>query len=305
MTAPNAHTAHTAAAVPTAAPSSPRRANTRRSRAMQAIPTWLLLLPALVYLLATFGVPLANTFWTSISDPTLSLDNYRAVFTDPIYLTVYLRTVAVALAVTALCLLLGYPLAYYMARKGGLAATVLLAITGLCFWISFLVRTYAWTVILGNHGPYTEIARAFGLNPPPVLLFTTAASLIALTHILLPYMVLTLYVVLAKIDTRLIRAAHSLGASRHQTFWRVIAPLSLPGVVSGSLLVFIFCIGFYVTPTLLGSPRDMMISSLIANEIESLLDFGTASALPMVLLAAIMLMLFVYDRVVGLQRIAE
>jgi putative spermidine/putrescine transport system permease protein len=263
------------------------------------------LLPALVYLAATFGIPLANTFWSSISDPTLSLDNYHRVFTDPIYLSVYLRTVTVALAVTILCLLLGYPLAYYMARKGGLVAATLLGITGLCFWISFLVRTYAWTVILGNHGPYSQIVRAFGIDPPPVLLFTTVASLIAMTHILLPYMVLTLYVVLAKIDMRLIRAAHSLGASRHQTFWRVTAPLSMPGVVSGSLLVFIFCIGFYVTPTLLGSPRDMMISSLIADEIESLLDFGTASALSMVLLAAIMVMLFVYDRLVGLQRITE
>lgn len=300
----NSHNAQAAATAPPAVTST-RSNGARRARAMRSVPTWLLLAPALVYLLATFGVPLANTFWTSISDPTLGLDNYRHVFTDPIYLTVYLRTAAVALSVTALCLLLGYPLAYYMARKGGVAATVMLAITGLCFWISFLVRTYAWTVILGNHGPYSEIARAFGINPPPVLLFTTAASLIALTHILLPYMVLTLYVVLAKIDTSLIRAAHSLGASRHQTFWRVIAPLSLPGVVSGSLLVFIFCIGFYVTPTLLGSPRDMMISSLIADEIESLLDFGTASALSMVLLAAIMAMLFVYDRLLGLQRIAE
>ena len=289
------------AAVP--APVGPAVAR-RTKRLSHGIPTWLLLLPALVYLVATFGVPLANTFWTSVSDPELSLENYRQVFTDPIYLTVYLRTVSVALSVTVLCLLLGYPLAHYMARKGGLVAAALLAATGLCFWISFLVRTYAWTVILGNRGPYTALARWLGFDPPPVLLFTTAASLIAMTHILLPYMVLTLYVVLSRIDSNLIRAAHGLGATRYQTFWRVIAPLSLPGVVSGSLLVFIFCIGFYVTPTLLASPRDMMISSLIANEVESLLDFGTASALSMVLLATITVMLAVYDRLVGLERLA-
>jgi putative spermidine/putrescine transport system permease protein len=224
---------------------------------------------------------------------------------DPIYLRVYLRTVLVAGAVTFFCLMLGYPLAYYMARKGGLVGAVLLAACGLCFWISFLVRTYAWQVLLGNRGPVTGLARWLGLESPPVLLFTTSASLIAMTHILLPYMVLTLYVVLARIDPNLIRAAHGMGASRQQTFTRVILPLSLPAVVSGCLLVFIFCAGFYVTPTLLGSPGDMMVSSLIASEIENALDFGSASALSMVLLAAILVLLAVYDRLVGLDRIVR
>ncbi|GAA5236503.1 ABC transporter permease [Verticiella sediminum] len=276
-----------------------------RTRAWRGVPTWLLLAPALVYLLATFGAPLANTFWTSLTEPEFGLQNYAHIFSNAFYFSVYLRTALVALAVTGLCLLLGYPLAYYMARRGGMAGAALLAVTGLCFWISFLVRTYAWTVILGNRGPYTAFAAWLGIDPAPTLLFTTSASLIAMTHILLPYMVLTLYVVLAKLDPNLIRAAHGLGASRLQVFWRVIAPLSLPGVVSGGLLVFIFCIGFYVTPTLLGSPQDMMIASLIANEVETLLDFGTASALSMVLLAAITLLLVAYDRLIGIQRITE
>ncbi len=302
----SAHTAApTASSLPMPPPASHAAAVPRSTRAWRAIPTWLLLLPSLAYLVAVFGVPLAHTFWTSISEPGFGLQNYEHIFTDPVYWTVYLRTVLVALAVTVLCLLLGYPLAHYMARRGGLVAAGLLAVTGLCFWISFLVRTYAWTVILGNRGPYTALARWLGIDPPPVLLFTTSASLIAMTHILLPYMVLTLYVVLAKIDVNLIRAAHGLGATRRQTFWRVVAPLSLPGIVSGSLLVFIFCIGFYVTPTLLGAPQDMMIASLIANEIETLLDFGTASALSMVLLGAIMVILVAYDRFIGIQRITE
>src|SRR5262249_10256416 len=152
------------------------------------------------YLALIFAVPLANTFWTSISDPKLSLHNYIHIFTDPLYLRVYTRTALVALSVVVLCLLLGYPLAHYMARKGGLVTAALLTVTGLCFWVSFLVRTYAWTVILGNRGPLTAIAKSLGIDPPPVLLFTTAASLIAMTHILLPYMVLTLYVALAQID---------------------------------------------------------------------------------------------------------
>jgi putative spermidine/putrescine transport system permease protein len=288
---------------PMAAGATDRMAPTRR--AWRGVPTWLLLLPAILYLIVVFGVPLANTFWMSVSEPDLGPQNYQLIATDPIYLRVYLRTVIVAAVVTVFCLLLGYPLAYYMARRGGLVGALLLAVCGLCFWISFLVRTYAWQVILGSRGPVTAIARWLGIEPPPVLLFTTTASLIAMTHILLPYMVLTLYVVLARIDPNVIRAAHSLGASRQQTFTRVILPLSLPAVVSGCLLVFIFCVGFYVTPTLLGSPRDMMIASLIANEVESTLDFGSASALSMVLLAAILVLLTLYDRLVGLDRIVR
>ncbi len=269
----------------------------------RGVPTWLLLLPAVAYLLLVFGVPLGNTFWMSISEPTLGLQNFASILTDPLYARVYLRTVLVAATVTLLCLGLGYPLAHYMARRSGVVAALLLGACGLCFWISYLVRTYAWTVILGNRGPVTALARWLGVEPPPVLLFTTTASLIAMTHILLPYMVLTLYVVLARIDANLIRAAHGMGASHWQSFSRVVLPLSLPAVVSGCLLVFIFCVGFYVTPTLLGSPRDMMISSLIANEIETLLDFGSASALAMVLLAAVLVLLTVYDRLVGIDRI--
>ncbi len=269
----------------------------------RGLPTWLLLLPAVAYLVLVFGVPLGNTFWMSISEPTLGLQNFETILTDPLYARVYLRTVLVAGTVTLLCLALGYPLAHYMARKGGLVAGLLLGACGLCFWISYLVRTYAWTVILGNRGPVTALARWLGMEQPPVLLFTTTASLIAMTHILLPYMVLTLYVVLARIDANLIRAAHIMGASHWQAFTGVVLPLSLPAVVSGCLLVFIFCVGFYVTPTLLGSPKDMMISSLIANEIETLLDFGSASALAMVLLAAVLVLLAAYDRLVGIDRI--
>ncbi len=277
----------------------------RRTLRRHGVPTWLLLLPALAYMLVVFAVPLLNTLWTSLSDPNFGLQNYALIVTDPLYRRVYLRTILVGLAVTLCCLVLGYPLAHYMARKGGLTATVMLGATGLCFWISFLVRTYAWTVILGNKGPFTTIAHWLGIQQPPVLLFTTAASLIAMTHILLPYMVLTLYIALSRIDPNLIRAAHSLGADRQQTFRRVVLPQSLPAVISGSLLVFIFCVGFYVTPTLLGSPRDMMISGVIADEIENLIDFGSASALSMVLLAAILVLLTIYDRLVGLDRIVR
>jgi putative spermidine/putrescine transport system permease protein len=277
----------------------------RPRRAWRGVPTWALLLPALGYLAVVFLVPLLNTLWTSLSDPTIGLQNYALILTEPMYRKVYLRTILVAATVAVLCLLLGYPLAHYMARKGGLVAAALLTVSGLCFWVSFLVRTYAWTVILGHKGPLTMIAELLGIDPPPVLLFTTTASLIAMTHILLPYMVLTLYVALARIDPTLIRAAHGLGASRFQTFVRVILPQSMPAVISGLLLVFVFCIGFYVTPTLLGSPHDMMISSVIANEIETLLDFGTASALSMVLLGVVVALLLIYDRIVGLDRLVR
>jgi putative spermidine/putrescine transport system permease protein len=277
----------------------------RARRAWRGVPTWLLLLPALLFLTVVFVVPLGSTLWTSLSEPDIGLQNYILVFTDPMYLRSYIRTLMVSAAVAMLCLLFGYPMAYYMARKGGLVAAALLTATGLCFWVSFLVRTYAWTVLLGHKGPLTWLLLTLGVKPAPELLFTTAASLIAMTHILLPYMVLTLYVALNLLDPSLIRAAHGLGASRLQTFRLVVWPQSMPAVISGSLLVFIFCMGFYVTPTLLGSPSDMMISSVIANEIDALLDFGSASALSIVLLGGVFVLLTIYDRLVGLDQIVR
>jgi putative spermidine/putrescine transport system permease protein len=259
--------------------------------------------PAVVFLLLVFVLPLAQVLVLSVTEPSVSLANYRRVLGTPLYLRVMLTTFKTALTVTLLCLVLGYPLAYTMARRGGPLAVALLAVIGISFWTSFLVRTYAWMVILGTKGPVAALGGVLGLGAAPALLFTTFSSTLAMTHILLPYMVMALYGVMKRIDPNHLRAAASLGARPVAGFRHVFLPLSLPGVVNGSLLVFTLCLGFYVTPVLLGSPRDMMISQLIAQQVEELLAWGFASALAVVLLGVTVAVLVAYDRVAGLDRL--
>jgi len=269
-----------------------------RSRA-----AWLLLAPSSLVLVLLFVVPIAYVLLLSLTDPRLSLAHYQRVFTVPVYTRVLLNTFLTSLIVTGLCLVLGYPVAYVMVRRNDWVSTLLLTVVAMSFWTGFLVRTYAWLVILGSKGPVAAAYGALGLGPAPKLLFTTFSSTLGMTHILLPYMILALFAVMKKIDPDHLRAAASLGARPASAFREIFLPLSLPGVVNGSLLVFVTCLGFFVTPILLGTPRDMMISQLINQQIEELLAWGFASAVAVVLLAATGLTLAIYDRFVGLDRL--
>jgi putative spermidine/putrescine transport system permease protein len=279
----------------------PRPLSARRSG--EAMRAGLLVAPAVVYLIILFVVPIGYMLALSVTDPTASLANYRRLFTVPLYLAVLLNTLKLAFIVTLACLALGYPLAYVMARRNDWVATLFLVAVGMSFWTGFIVRTYAWLVILGRRGPISAFYAFAGLGPPPQLLFTSFASALGMTHILLPYMVLALYGVMRKIDPSYLRAAESLGARPFAAFRGVFLPLSLPGVVNGCVLVFTICLGFYITPILLGTPRDMMISQLINQQIEDLLAWGFASAIATVLLAATLLLLAVYNRFAGLDRL--
>lgn len=263
----------------------------------------LLVAPAVLYLLVLFIVPIGYVLLLSVTDPALSLDNYRRLFTVPLYTHVMLNTFRVALVVTLGCLALGYPLAYVMARRNDWIAVTFLVAVGMSFWTGFVVRSYAWLIILGHRGPVSAFYAAAGLGPPPQLLFTSFASTLGMTHILLPYMVLALYGVMRKIDPSYLRAAESLGARPLRAFRYVFLPLSLPGVVNGAILVFTICLGFYITPILLGTPHDMMISQLINQQIEDLLAWGFASAIATVLLATTLILLAVYNRFAGLDRL--
>src|SRR5215471_9531360 len=208
-----------------------------------------------------------------------------------------------SLIVTLACLALGYPLAYVMARRNDAVAVTFLVAVGLSFWTGFVVRTYAWLVILGNKGPVAATYALAGWGKPPQLLFTSFSSTLGMTHVLLPYMVLALYGVMRKIDPSYMRAAEGLGARPFGAFRLVFLPLSLPGVVNGCVLVFTMCLGFYITPILLGTPKDMMISQLISQQIEDLLAWGFASAIAVVLLACTLVLLGVYNRFAGLDRL--
>jgi putative spermidine/putrescine transport system permease protein len=265
---------------------------------------WLLLGPPCLVLTLLFLLPIGLVLVTSVTDPRLSLAHYQRIFTVPLYTQVMLNTFVTSLIVTALCLVLGYPVAYVMARRSDWVSTLLLTIVAMSFWTGFLVRTYAWLVILGSKGPVIAAYQAVGPGgPAPKLLFTSFASTLGMTHILLPYMILALFAVMKKIEPDHLRAAASLGARPRAAFTEVFLPLSLPGVVNGSLLVFVSCLGFFVTPILLGTPRDMMISQLINQQIEELLAWGFASAVAVVLLLATGVILAIYNRFAGLDRL--
>lgn len=272
-----------------------------RSRAN--LSAWTLSAPAVLFIAVLFVYPLLDVVVISFTDPTLSLVHYREFFSSPLYSRVLGNTFWFAFMVTVICLLLGYPLAYVIVRYGGTLGFVLLLVVGMSFWTSFLVRTYSWLVILGSKGPVTKLLAWVGFDPVPQILFNSFATTLGMVHILIPYMILSIYAAMQKIDPNHLRAAASLGATPFQGFRTVFFPLSLPGVVNGCTLVFIICLGFYVTPVLLGGPRDQMIAGLIGEQIEELLEWGFASAMAVVLLATTMALLAVYNRLVGLDKL--
>jgi putative spermidine/putrescine transport system permease protein len=264
---------------------------------------WLLVAPAVLSIIALFIVPIGYVLLLSVTDPTVGLEHYRRLFTVPLYANVMINTFKTSLIVTIACLLIGYPLAFVMARRNDAIAVIFLVAVGMSFWTGFVVRTYAWLVILGNKGPVSAVYALAGWGKPPQLLFTSFASTLGMTHVLLPYMVLALYGVMRKIDPSYMRAAEGLGARPFRAFSHVFLPLSLPGVVNGCVLVFTMCLGFYITPILLGTPKDMMISQLISQQIEDLLAWGFASSIAVVLLACTLVLLGVYNRFAGLDRL--
>lgn len=285
------------AGVLTATHTGPRLRLGRRAHA------WLLLAPAGLFLFVLFVIPIGYVLWLSITEPTLTLEHYERIFTVPLYVDVLVNTFVTSIFVTIACLLLAYPMAYVMATRNDWASTLMFATVAVSFWTGFLVRTYAWLVILGNQGPVIGVFTLLGVEEPPQILFTSFSAALGIVHILLPFMVLALYSVMSKIDGNHVRAATSLGAKPFEAFWHVYLPLSLPGVVNGAVLVFTICLGFYITPILLGTPQDMMISQLINQQIEELLAWGFAAALSVVLLVTTGIFMLVYNRFAGLDRL--
>lgn len=265
-------------------------------------PPVILCAPAVLFLGAFFVVPLALVVWMSVGEPVPGLSNYADFLSSKYDMAVLGRTFQTAFFVTLASLAAAYPVAYVAARRGGAVTTFLIGVVALSFWTSFLVRTYAWMVILGVKGPVAALFAVLGLSPAPKLLFTTQAATFAMAHMLTPFMVLALYASMKRIDEVHMRAAASLGARPLRAFLSVYLPQSLPGILSGSTLVFITCLGFYVTPTLIGSPQDKMIAGRIGQQVDQLLDFGAASAGSMILLAAAVSLFLIYDRFFGIER---
>jgi putative spermidine/putrescine transport system permease protein len=270
----------------------------------RALRQWLPLAPALAFLAVFFVYPLVRMLALSMEAKEGPFAYYASILTSPVYMTVLGLTFKTALGVTVLCVVLGVPTAYLLAGLQGTWRNVLLVAVVLPFLTSILIRTYAWMAILGRNGVVNQLLLGAGLTEAPVrLMHNELGVYVGMVHVLLPFMILPVYSVMSAIDHRLLRAAESLGASPRRALLTVFLPLALPGIASGALLVFLIAIGFYITPALLGGPKQVMISNLIEVQVTELLQWGFGSALAFVLLAATVLLMVLFDRFLGLERL--
>ncbi|RWR15467.1 ABC transporter permease [Paenirhodobacter populi] len=261
-----------------------------------------LVLPLALFLLVFYLLPVVQMLLRS-TGTDWSFRPFVDAFSSEVTLKVFWLTARIAVIVTVLTLALAYPLAYFIATTGERTAMVLLALVLVPFWTSILIRSYAWMVLLGQNGVVNGFLRWTGVIDAPVrMLNTTFAVYVGMVHVLLPFMVLPILSSLKAIDGRLVAAAENLGAGPGAVFRHVIVPLSMPGVLAGSVLVFVLSLGFYITPALVGGPSDMTVSMLIAGEVD-LYRWDVASAIATALLIVTLVTLALFGRVVSLERI--
>jgi len=260
-------------------------------------------LPALAFLFICLVLPLSSLLLLSVSDPTLGLGNYAKLLGDATYGRVLFNTFFVAAVVTMVTLLIGYPVAWLLVILPQRASQLLLAVILLSMWTNLLARTYGWMVLLQRTGVINRTLLELGLISEPLPLVNNLFGVtIGMTYIMLPYVILPLHATLAGIDPAIMQAAAITGAKPRQIFWRVLLPLSLPGIGAGCLMVFVMALGYYVTPALLGGTTNMMLAELIAQQVQSLLNWGLGSAAAFILLAVTLIFFAIYVRVVGLGR---
>ena len=277
--------------------------------------TWLgvfFLMPFLILVYISF-VDMGNDIhpFKPIWDSTTGLlklkyENYWSIFKDgedgtlfhTLYIEAYLRSVWYAFITALLCLGLGYPFAYFIARSPASVRPALLMMVMLPFWTSFLLRVYAWKGILADQGVLNQLLMALGLTAEPIqMLYTNVSMLVGMTYVYLPFMVLPLYANLVKMDFRLLEAAYDLGTSPFKAFWLVTVPLSKAGIVAGFMLVFIPAVGEFVIPSLLGGPENIMIGRVVWDEMFTSNNWPRASALAVVMIALIIVPLAIYYNV--------
>lgn len=283
----------------------PNAAGLRRDQLFERWTLLALTAPALLLVLITMIIPVGWLFWLSFlaDDGSLSLEHYRRMIEQPSYGRTFLITFEVSLLTTAICIMLGYPLAYVLSQLPRRIANLCMIAVLLPFWTSLLVRTYAWLVLLQRQG----LINAWGINlgrwdEPLALVHNLNGTLIGMVHIMLPFLILPVYGNMRALDRDLLKAAANLGASPTRAFWLVFFPLTLPGLLAGTLIVFILCLGFYVTPAVLGGGKVIMVSNRIANDIELFFNWGAASALGVVLLILTLLFIALAARLVRLDR---
>jgi len=272
-----------------------RKQQKREQRLLLSLAT-----PAIVVVIAIIVIPVGWLFYLSFvgSDGQWTLEHYSKMIKYKSYARVFITTFQVSALTTIICIALGYPLAYFLAMMRPKIAALFMLTVLLPFWTSLLVRTYAWLVLLQKKGILNDFAISAGIWETPIkLVHNLSGTLIGMAHIMLPFLVLPLYGSMRKINRDLMHAAANLGASPMQSFWQVYFPLSMAGLVAGSLIVFVLCLGFYVTPAVLGGGRVVMVATQITAILENQFNWGAASALGVVLLVATLFVLFLATRV--------
>ncbi len=280
-------------------------ASLKRSSLMEQLSQFGLCSPALIIVLVILVIPVSWLFYLSFVGSTgeFSLENYQRMADSKAYARIFRTTFEISLLCTGICILIGYPLAYFLSQLPNRLASLCLITVLLPFWTSLLVRTYAWLVLLQRRGLINEWAMDIGLWDEPIrIVHNMTGTLIGMVHIMLPFLVLPLYGSMKAIDRSYLSAAANLGAGPVRSFWTVFFPLSAPGLFAGSLIVFVLCLGFYVTPAVLGGGKVIMVSMKIASNIELFVNWGAASALGVVLLLLTMLILWFSGRFLGLDR---
>ncbi len=270
----------------------------RRYKAAVSLPP---LLWVLLFLLVPYALLFCYSFWM-VSAQTIvrqwNLENYRELLRSPMYLEVLFRSMRIAGAVTALSLLLGYPLAYYLSFHARAKKDLLYQLVIIPLWVSYLVRAYAWKTILGSDGVLNALLQYLHLVEHPVqfLLYSPFAVVLTLTHIYTPFVFLPIYASLEHIPRTLVEASEDLGASPMATFWRVIFPLSLPGVLAGATFAFVLSLGDFLAPLLLGGPSGIMISNVVVSLFGAAYDWPLGAAISLCMLILVVGLLFLVER---------
>lgn len=247
-------------------------------------PGWMVL-PAMVLVLVVFVAPVLSLLLRSVTEPEFGLQNYAALLGSTTYLRIFINTFLVSALVTVVSLLVGFPVAWTLAVMRPSLARIVFAILLLSMWTNLLARTYAWMVLLQRTGPINKMLQAAGLIDQPLALVNNLTGVtIGMVYIMLPFVILPLYGTLRKIDPAILQAAALCGATRTQALFRVLLPLAAPGIVAGALMVFVMSLGYFVTPALLGGTANMMLAELIAQFVQSLVNWGMGGAAAFVLL---------------------
>tara|TARA_B100000787_G_scaffold70480_2_gene51837 strand:- start:278 stop:1186 length:909 start_codon:yes stop_codon:yes gene_type:complete len=262
--------------------------------------------PAVLCVLTIMVIPVAWLFYLSFigSDGNFSLEHYQRMLDSKSYARIFFTTFKVSLLTTVICVFIGYPLAYFLSQLPTRVANICMLSVLLPFWTSLLVRTYSWLVLLQRKGIINQVGMDMGFWDEPLkLVHNLSGTLIGMVHIMLPFLILPLYASMKSIPQDYMKASSNLGATPTQSFWQVFFPLSMPGLMAGSLIVFILSLGFFVTPAILGGGKVIMVAMQITSNIELFFDWGAASALGVVLLVMTFTVLFIASKLMRLDNV--